>query len=239
MATNITVQGPPSSFVPYILTDAIRHYMQLRNSIYNVVQVDYWDRGLRMANVGWRLHGRQSEFTSTDHFQNAVVSFLNDSQPTTNISSVLIFDQKCNLQGDMLTVKAVVFGQAALYTRDNYTSTLLSSFDEYPDIFLDRLTGKQENSDTIDAAEVFAVEAPSPSVERTANPTMSPLAMDLVTTINVKAQPPIFYIVCVMLIVVCLLSSATWFALYKRHQARTLRKKEAVDALPESTPSPV
>jgi hypothetical protein len=241
VATNITVQGPPSSFVPYILTDAIRPYMQRRDSIYNVVEVDYWDRGLRMATIGWRLHGKQSEIFSIDLFQNAVVGFLNDSQPTTNISSVLIFNQKRNLQEDTLTVKAVVFGQAALYTRDNYTSTLLSTFDEYPDLFLGRLTGEQQYSDTSEAAEVFAVDAPASFVvERANHPTMSPLpAMDLVTTINVKAQPNIFYIVCAMLVVVSLLSSATGFALYQRNQTRSLREKEAVDALPESAQYPV
>jgi hypothetical protein len=226
--------------------------MQRRNSMSNNVEVDYWDRGLRMANLGWRLHGKQSEITSLesiDRFQNAVVDFLNDidSQRTTTISSALIFNQELsgegggdgNLLGDTLTVKAVVFGQAALYTRENYTSTLLSAFDDYPDIFFGRLKGEQENSDTRDAFEVFAVEAPV-----TTNPTMSPVAMDPVTMINtiqtsVKAQPNFSFIICAMLIVACLLSSATAFAVYKRNQKRKLNEKEAVDATPVSAPSPV
>jgi hypothetical protein len=218
--------------------------MQRRNSISNYVEVDYWDRGLRMAKLGWRLHGKQSEITSLesiDHFQNAVVSFLNDndSQQTTRISSSLIFNQEVNLLEDTLTVEAVVFGQAALYTRENYTSTLLSAFDDYPDIFLGRLTGEQEYSGTRDAFEVFAVEAPV-----TTNPTMSPVAIDPVTMINtietsVKAQPNLSFIISVMLVVACLLSSATGFAVYKRNQKRNLEEKEAVDATPVSAPSPV
>jgi hypothetical protein len=218
--------------------------MQRRNSISNYVEVDYWDRGLRMAKLGWRLHGKQSEITSLesiDHFQNAVVSFLNDndSQQTTRISSSLIFNQEVNLLEDTLTVEAVVFGQAALYTRENYTSTLLSAFDDYPDIFLGHLKGEQEYSGTRDAFEVFAVEAPV-----TTNPTMSPVAIDPVTMINtietsVKAQPNLSFIISVMLVVACLLSSATGFAVYKRNQKRNLEEKEAVDATPVSAPSPV
>lgn len=250
------MQGPPSSFVPYILTDAIRHYMQRRDSITNnKVEVDYWDRGLRMANLGWRLHGKQSEITSFDSFQNAVVDFLNeqnstpDSQPTTKIMSALIFNQELigagggegNLLKETLTIKAAVFGQAALYARENYTSTLLSEFDENPDIFLGRLTGEQESFKTIDGFQVFAVEVPGVT-----NPTMSPVAiMDPVTMINtnildtVKAQPNLSFILSAMLIVSCLLSSATGFAVSKRNQKRKLEEKEAVDGAPVSAPSPV
>jgi hypothetical protein len=151
----------------------------------------------------------------------------------------LIFNQEVNLLEDTLTVEAVVFGQAALYTRENYTSTLLSAFDDYPDIFLGRLKGEQEYSGTRDAFEVFAVEAPV-----TTNPTMSPVAIDPVTMINtietsVKAQPNLSFIISVMLVVACLLSSATGFAVYKRNQKRNLEEKEAVDATPVSAPSPV
>lgn len=229
-----------------------------------------------MANLGWRLHGNQSEITSVEsinRFQSAVVDFLNDSQPTikilsasiynqtltgatsedeeslleddaqptTKISSAFIFNQKLigagegegNLIEDTstLTVKAVVFGQAALYARENYTSILLSAFDEYPDVFLSRLTGEQENSDTRDAFEVFAIEAPG-----TTSPTMSPVAMDPVLVINtietVKEQPNLSYILSAMLIVVCLLSSATGFAIYKRKQTRNLEEKETEDVPP-------
>jgi hypothetical protein len=255
LVTNITVQGPPTSIVPYILTDAIRHHMQRRYSVTNKVKVEYWDRGLRMANLGLRLHGKQSEITSLesiDRFQDTVVDFLNDSKLlTTDISSALIFDQKLigeagegdgDLLEDTLTVKAAVFGQAALYTRENYTATLLSAFDEYPDIFLGRLTGEQGNSDARDAFEVFAVAAPS----GTTNPTMSPVAMETVAMIDtntietsVKAQPNLSFIITTILIVACLLSSATGFAVYKRNQKRTLKEKEAVDAPPVSAPSPV
>jgi hypothetical protein len=229
--------------------------MQRRYSITNKVKVEYWDRGLRMANLGFRLYDKQSEITSLesiDRFQNIVVDFLNDSNLfTTNISSALIFDQKLigaadevegNLLEDTLTVKAAVFGQAALYTRENYTATLLSAFDEYPDIFLGQRTGEQGNSDTRDVFEVFAVEAPS----GTTSPTMNPVAMDPLTVIDtntietsVKAQPNLSFIISAMLFVACLLSSATGFAVYKRNQKRNLKEKEAVDASPVSTPSPV
>jgi hypothetical protein len=249
MATNITVQGPPSSYVPYIITDAVRRYMQQRNSIASVVEVDYWDRGLRMTNLEWRLHGQQSELASMErqeHFQTAVVDFLNESHPTTNIASALIFDQELSGAGggdgdlleNTLAVKAVVFGQAALYTRGNFAPSLLSAFDENPDKFLSRLAGERDNYGISDALEVFAAEAPAASVVGTTSPTRSPVVM-----INAlgpeQAQPNTRFMAFAVLIVVYFLSLAVGFALYKRNQRRTLQVKKAVEPPPETALSPV